>query len=81
MKVIPFDSHRSTNFAFSDKNPYPGWTACYVTDMQGGELDLYWIVMDCSIEERYSNAGTLSYRSIILSADFHIDEVGISQTV
>lgn len=38
MKVIPFDSHRSTNFAFSDKNPYPGWTACCVTDMQEGKL-------------------------------------------
>jgi hypothetical protein len=28
MKAIPDDSHRSTNLAFSDKNPYPGWIAC-----------------------------------------------------
>ena len=34
MNVIPLASHRSTNFAFSDKNPYPGWIACSITDMQ-----------------------------------------------
>lgn len=45
------------------------------------KFKICWIVMDGSTEVRYLNAGTLSYRSIILLADFHIDEVGISQTV
>ena len=27
IKVIPFLANSSENFAFSDRKPYPGWTA------------------------------------------------------